>query len=126
MGDLGDLLVLLHGARGRVSTVRAVVRAWQHVRVSREAMARRVDRGDVVAYAPADVPERESVESLVRVWLAPPDRAREEREGSHGEWLGVRRGRLWWRYDAHNGAEQRAGRPGLAWDEERALAHWRS
>jgi hypothetical protein len=111
MTDLGDLLVLLHGARDRVSTVRAVVRTWQHVRVSREAMARRADRGAVMAYGPADEPERESVESLVRVWLAPPDGAREEREGPHGEWFGVRRGRLWWRYDPHNGAMSNEDQP---------------
>jgi hypothetical protein len=111
MTDLGDLLVLMHGARDRVSTVRAVVRTWQHVRVSREAMARRADRGAVMAYVPADEPERESVESLVRVWLAPPDGAREEREGPHGEWFGVRRGRLWWRYDPHNGAMSNEDQP---------------
>jgi hypothetical protein len=67
MTELGDLLVLLHGARDRVSTVRAVVRTWQHVRVSRAAMARRADRGGFVAYGPAGEPERETVESLTRV-----------------------------------------------------------
>jgi hypothetical protein len=111
VSDVGDLLVLMHGARNRVSTVRAVVRTWQHLLVSREAMARRADRGDFTAYGPVDVPERESVESLVRVWLAPPDRAREEREGSHGEWFGVCRGPLWWRYDADNGAMSNEDQP---------------
>lgn len=118
MTDLGDLLVLLHGARGRVVAVRAVVRTWRHIEVGRAAMARFVERGDVVAYAPADVPERESAENLVRVWLAPPDRAREERDGSDGVWYGVRRGRLWWRYDDYGGARSNedhpeAGRSGI-------------
>jgi outer membrane lipoprotein-sorting protein len=111
MTDLGDLLVLLHGARDRVSTVRAVVRTWRHVRLSHEAMARRADDGGFVAYAPAGEPERESVESLVRVWLSPPDRAREEREGSDGEWYGVCRGRLWWRYDVYSGAKSNEDQP---------------
>jgi hypothetical protein len=111
MTELGDLLVLLHGARDRVSTVRAVVRTWQHVRVSREAMARRSDRGGFVAYGPAGEPERETAESLTRVWLAPPDRAREQREDPSGGWLGVRRGRLWWRYDAYNGARSNEDQP---------------
>jgi hypothetical protein len=45
------------------------------------------------------------------VWLAPPDRAREEREDPGGAWFGVRRGRLWWRYDAHNGAMSNEDQP---------------
>jgi hypothetical protein len=109
--ELGDLLVLLHGARGRVSTVRAVVRTWHHVRVRGEAMARVVERGDVVPYGPAEVPERDCVESLVRVWFVPPDRVREQREDPDGARFGVRRGRLWWRYDAHNGAMSNEDRP---------------
>ena len=111
MTELGDLLVLLHGARGRVSTVRAVVRTWHHVRVRDQAMARLVERGDVVTFGPADVPERDCEESLVRLWFAPPDRVREEREDPDGERLGVRRGRLWWRYDAHNGAMSNQDQP---------------
>jgi hypothetical protein len=109
--DVGDLLVLLHGARDRVSTVRAVVRTWRHVRVSHEAMARRADHGGFVAYRPAEEPERESVESRVRVWLAPPDRVREQHEDPTDAWFGVRRGRLWWRYDAHNGAMSNEDQP---------------
>ena len=64
-----------------------------------------------MSYGAADVPEHESVENLVRVWLAPPDRAREEREGSDGEWYGVCRGRLWWRYDPHSGAMSNEAQP---------------
>jgi hypothetical protein len=109
--ELGDLLVLLHGARARVSTVRAVVRTWHHVRVRDEAIARLVKRGDVVTYAPTEVPERDSAESLVRVWFAPPDRVREQREDPDGARLAVRRGRLWWRYDAHNGAMSNEDQP---------------
>jgi hypothetical protein len=72
---------LLHGARGRVSTVRAVLRTWRHVRLSGDTLARCADDGGFVAYAPAQEWERESVESIVRVSIAPPDRAREERQG---------------------------------------------
>jgi hypothetical protein len=111
MTDLGDLLVLLHGARGRVSTVRAVVRTWHHVRVRDEAMARLVERGDVVTFGPGGAPERGCEESLVRLWFAPSDRVREEREDPDGGRLGVRRGRLWWRYDAQNGAMSNQDRP---------------
>jgi hypothetical protein len=109
MSELGDLLVLLHGARQRVSTARAVVRTWRHTGVGGEAMARLVERGNVVTFAPRDVPD--SVESVVRVWLSPPDHAREEREGYDGESYGVRRGPLWWHYDAQNGAMSNEDEP---------------
>ena len=111
MTELGDLLVLLHGARGRVGTVRAVVRTWHHVRVRDQAMARLVERGDVVTYGPIDVPQRDSEESLVRLWFAPPERVREEREDPDGARLGVRQGRLWWHYDAQNGAMSNQDQP---------------
>jgi hypothetical protein len=93
----------MHGARGRVSTVRATVRTWNHVARTRESMSR---RGTVVTYGPEveDV-ERECV---VAVWLAPPDRAREERDGDA---YSVRRGRLWWSYDPRNGARSNEDHP---------------
>jgi len=111
MTDLGDLLVLLHGARGRVSTVRAVLRTWRDIRVGGDAMARLVERGDVVAYGPGDARESRSFESLVRVWLSPPDCAREEREDPGGSSFGVRRGGMWWRYDPYNGAMSNEDQP---------------
>ena len=94
----------MHGARGRVSTVRATVRMWNHVARTHESMSR---RGTVVRYGPLaeEVEERECV---VRVWLAPPDRAREERDG---EAFSVRRGRLWWSYDPRNGARSNEDHP---------------
>ena len=70
-----------------------------------EALERSEGRGSGVGYAPADAEgDCEPIESIVRVWLAPPDRGREEREGADGEGFGVRRGGLWWHYDPHNGA----------------------
>jgi hypothetical protein len=109
--DLGDLLVLLHGAGDRVSTVRVVMRTWRHLGIGGEAMARVLERQDAVAYGPAAVPERESYESLVRVWRSPPDRVREEREDPSGSSFGVRRGRIWWRYDPDNGAISNEDQP---------------
>jgi hypothetical protein len=108
MGDLAELLVLLHGARGRMSTVRATVRMWRHVRRHGEAL----ERAGWVSYAPsASAPEREAVEAVVRVWFAPPDSVREEREGSCGASVSVRRGLDWWRYDEVNGAMSNEGAP---------------
>ena len=109
MNDVAELLLLLHGARGRISTVRATVRIWHHLRRHSEALQRAGWSG----YAPlaGDAPERDAFEELVRVWLAPPDRAREERQGPHGASFGVRRGPQWWRYDEVNGAMSNEGAP---------------
>lgn len=113
MSDLGDLLVLLHGARGRIATVRATVRMWRHQQRQHEAMGRSMrDDGGVTAYASLDVESLpDTAESVVRVWLAPPDRAREEHEGADGAGYGVRRGRLWWHYSPHSGAVSNIDRP---------------
>jgi hypothetical protein len=113
VSDLGDLLVLLHGARARTSTVRATVRTWRHGRLMQEAFQRATrDKGGVM-YAPGGEDEPEGAEGLVRVWLAPPDLAREERSGADGEGFGVRRGRLWWHYDPHNGARSNEDEPDI-------------
>lgn len=111
VSDLGDLLELLHGARNRVSTLRGVVRTWQDVRVSGEAMARLTERGEVVTYAPSGPPEQPTRERVARVWLAPPDRVREEWQGADGERVGVKRGALWWSYDPVSGAVSNERQP---------------
>lgn len=108
MSRLADLLELMHGARGRTRTVHATVRTWRHMHRMRQAM----ERSDWVSYGPvADEPEPEAVEHLARVWLAPPDRAREEQEGPDGSLVGVQNGDRWWRYDDHNGAMSNEGQP---------------
>src|SRR5688572_21344885 len=111
MTELGDLLELLHGARDRVSTVRMEVRSWHHVGRSHEAMARAADGGGWVGYAPIDGPQPETFESRIRLWLAPPDRVREEREDPSGTSYGVRVGGSCWRYDPTNGAVSNDGEP---------------
>ena len=45
------------------------------------------------------------------MWRAPPDRVREEREGSYGASVAARRGRRWWRYAEQNGAISKEGAP---------------
>ena len=112
VSELGDLLVLLHGARSRISTVRATVRTWRDDERVREAIERCEQRGTVVTYAPAgEDADREPVQGIIRVWLAPPDRAREEREGGDGEGFGVRRGELWWHYAPQSGATTNEAAP---------------
>jgi hypothetical protein len=95
MGELGDLLELLHGARNRFTTVRGTVRTWSHT--ARQAAA--FGRLDGTAYAPLEGSGPDTSESLARVWLAGPDRAREEQEEPDGTRVGVQRGAYWWQYD---------------------------
>jgi hypothetical protein len=106
---LADLLVLLHDARGRDSTVRATVVEWRHS----ERMARAFCRGDAVTYAPTDRPAPETTERVSRLWLAPPDLVREEHDDTFGR-VAVSRGERWWRYDTVHGAISNEGEPGVA------------
>jgi hypothetical protein len=46
--DVAELLVLLHGARRRISTVRATVGTWRHVRRHGEALQRSGSIADLV------------------------------------------------------------------------------
>ena len=108
MGKLGDVLELLHGARDRVTTLRATVRIWHDHGVYREAMAR-LEQGGHVVFAVGDGPERE--ERRLRLWIAPGRRVREEADGPHGRTIAVRRGELWWRYDERIGAVTNEERP---------------
>jgi hypothetical protein len=113
VSDLGELLVLLHGAGRRTSTVRATVRTWRDPRRLREAFERAAAEGGAVLYGGDgdEDDEGESAESVIRVWLAPPDRAREERAGADGEGYGVRRGPLRWHYDPGSGATSNEKQP---------------
>lgn len=77
---------------------------------SRASRGRGVGARGCTGYAPiGDAPE--VLEERVRVWRAPPDRVREEREGSYGASVAARRGRRWWRYAEQNGAISKEGAP---------------
>jgi hypothetical protein len=69
MSKVGDLLELLHGAEDRWTTVQTTVCVWRHA----EDEARPTER-------------------RTRLWLAKPDRWRQEDDGR----ISVGRGRLWW------------------------------
>jgi outer membrane lipoprotein-sorting protein len=104
MGELGDLLELLHGA-GAFRSVRAEYRLWSHSGLVHKAFVRAA-RGKVVAveaHAGAD-DSRQTSERLARIWLERPDQIRVEREGDHGQGVAVRRGELWWMWTPQMGA----------------------
>ncbi len=114
MSGLGELLELLHGARGRYRTVRGVLRHWWRMSLLHEAHERWEralrEAGHIrgTAYAmmmavgdgpAAEPPDRE--EQVVRFWSEPPARLREEAEigaPKRYEHLTVRDGERWWTY----------------------------
>ena len=105
---LGEVLVLLHGARNRYRTVRAVIRSWHHHERRRRAFAR---HSEEMRAAGAGVsrtefarrgdgrPQPAASASLLRLWWAPPDRLREDREsldGESGVGMSITDAERWW------------------------------
>jgi hypothetical protein len=76
MGELGELLALLHTAPSRFRTLRAVVREWSHHARQQAALERRAEHGgpgfSFVLYGGTGEPAPETSEWRTRLWLAPP------------------------------------------------------
>lgn len=123
MSELGDLLELLHGARGRYRTVRGVLRHIWRLRLAAQARERweeamqQAGHSQGTAYAqfavdglPAQQPDRQ--EQVIRFWSEPPDRLREETESlapDRQTHVIVRDGRSWWIYSPELGAISNVG-----------------
>ena len=108
MGELGDLLELLHAGGPGDRPVRATLSTWTDPALSHEAfLAAAEEEGAAVftAYAVEtaaedDDDEAPEAEELLRLWRAPPDRVRAEVwRGDQLERVVVRAGRTWWDYD---------------------------
>jgi len=88
MGELGDLLELLHRAGAERTAIRATYRQWQHtgraLRAWRRAAEREGGAGFVWSAGDPDPPQPAEREELVRLWLEPDGGGREQR----GEWVG--------------------------------------
>lgn len=118
-GDLGDLLVLMLNAHRSFDTLQAELRVWRHTERSAEAFRRQREgrRGtsQLVSFGagPSD-PEPPESEDRLRIWLARPDRRREEWAGAVGgvrtEHTLVEVGASWWSLDEH-GAHSNNGDP---------------
>ena len=112
VGELGELLELLHRAGTDDRTVRATIRSWSDWRRAAEAFreAAEEEGGTVfTAYAViSDEDEEEDARArepeLTRLWRAPPDRVRLEAAGGPEPRIAVRAGPRWWSYDEQNGA----------------------
>jgi hypothetical protein len=105
MGELGDALVAMHGARHRFQSLRATIREWRDGTLSREAAeryaetaaAKRSGYAELIAEVRHDGHEWQTSEGSRRLWFEPPNRLREGRdESADGIELGIRDGRRWW------------------------------
>jgi outer membrane lipoprotein-sorting protein len=125
MTDLGDLLVLMAGAHRSFRTLRAELRLWRHHERAHAAyMQRHGEQSGGVSmvsfgYSPSDEephePPASETDERLRLWLARPDRLREESSltfgGRHVERLLVRVGEAWWSFDEVSGAQTNGGSP---------------
>jgi len=118
VSELGDLLELLHGARGSFRTARGVLRRRHNWRLGQEAITRenarnrRGGRSSMVMFStsggsgeePPDVREER-----VSFWYEPPERLREETESPPHSHTVVLDGDLWWMYSPDWGATSNVG-----------------
>ena len=97
MSELGDLLELLHGADGRFGTLASRWRCWQHLSRFHAAFTAEHAGSTAVAGAYATGPPQPSEhEEQARLWVAKPDRIREEHDDVHGHaTLAVAVGSTW-------------------------------
>jgi outer membrane lipoprotein-sorting protein len=111
---VGDLLELLHGAADRWTTVAATLRIWRRRELEDRARKRweqSLARGGGVPgtvtmalFPAAQPPTGEHVETI-RLWIAKPDRSRQE----YGDSVNVMNGALWSSYHPPQGYLTNAG-----------------
>ncbi len=107
MSELGSLLELLHGAGGSFRTLASRWRCWRHDERAHAAfMAAHVGKGSMVSLYGEGPPQPPEHEEEVRLWVAKPDRMREEHDDSdRGQaTLAVQVGPTWWAYSPRMGA----------------------
>ena len=122
MSELGDLLELLHGAAGRVSSVQSRWRLWRHDQRVREAFTAHAQQTGGRTYATQLAGPGGAADRLpghteeVRFWWQSPASLREERDpaASEGSWTGqptlvIRVGATWWSFSPQAGAMTNAG-----------------
>jgi outer membrane lipoprotein-sorting protein len=99
VGELGEILELLHGARNRYRTVRAVIHHRYDTDVGRRARTRLFGH-DEDEDEDSDEESQRTFQETSRVWFEPPDRIREEREDADAGWhSAIQDGGRWWAYD---------------------------
>jgi hypothetical protein len=113
VSDVGDLLELLHGAAHRWQTLQCSVHHWRHTARSEAATERwaAASRGVSVMRLYADdpdAPRAETYEHRERIWIAKPNRFRQEHAD---DWVTVSHGRRWMSWSRHQGFVSNEGDP---------------
>jgi hypothetical protein len=123
--ELGDLLVLMAGAHRSFRTLRAELRLWRDHERSHAAHMRQHEQHSgssgmiAISYSIGSEEESEPGPSeageRIRLWLARPDRLRQEASlvagNRHVESVLVQAGDTWWSFDPLNGAHSNGGDP---------------
>lgn len=117
--DLGELLVLLHGADARADTVQVTYRVWrhqerQHAASRADAEERRRRGASIRSFGlRGDTPRPAELEETVRIWRD-GNRTRVERHGGPRDgYYAVADGPLWWMWDERNGARSNEDDPSV-------------
>ncbi len=119
-GELGALLVLLHGADAPLRSVEATYRIWHHEQRLQEAFIadaeeqkRRGASISTVQIGGEGDPEPLEREETVRIWRQ-GERFREEHHGGQRDgYYAVADGPLWWMWDERMGAMSNQGDPSV-------------
>ncbi len=118
-GDLGELLVLLHGADVQANTIQVTYRVWRHqerLHAAFRANAEEQQRGGASTRTFSlgrGTPEPTEIEETVRIWRD-GNRVRVEcHGGARDGYYAVADGPLWWMWDERNGAHSNQDDPSV-------------
>lgn len=118
-GDLGELLVLLHGAEVPANPVQVTYRVWRHqerldeaFRVKAEEQQRRGAATRTVDLG-RRTPQPTEIEETVRIWRDGTRIRVECHGGARDGYYAVVDGPLWWMWDERNGAHSNQDDPTL-------------
>jgi hypothetical protein len=117
--DLGELLVLLHGADVPANTIQVTYRVWRHqervhaaFRANAEEQQRRGASTRTFSLG-RGTPQPTEIEETVRIWRD-GNRARVEYHGGARDgYYAVADGPLWWMWDERNGAHSNQDDPSV-------------
>ncbi|MFL5896365.1 MAG: hypothetical protein ACJ76Z_14790 [Thermoleophilaceae bacterium] len=110
MGELGDLLELLHRS-GRFNTVRAEFRIWSHHERAMEAFRADAEESSVTMYPPVESGEARPSELVrtAKLWIERPDKARIEQDVGDDDHIAVKSGDAWWLWSPTMGGQTNQG-----------------
>lgn len=113
MGELGELLELLHDAHARVSTFQCEYQEHNRAPAGDTLVVRASGAGKPRLRWAGAGPWRDELLITRRIWFAHPDRLRVELTDDDGELvrMGVRSGTEWWWWDEISGARSGSTAP---------------